>query len=229
MESNPMHCWKRHERPTCLSIARVGAMAVGVFLTAVFISFSLLVFSPGTVHAAVPGAAQTEALGTGDAQAVDASTVDSADTSSMTLKQRMDRMEELLAEIRAVAEQAASKSVRNKELGLELVTLVQIAVLVLIVIAIGFPLSIYLASRKRILGLSGLSSEVSATLVLVEERQAKLANILKDIQSEIDYVHGMSVPDLRKLINQAEKYIEQNEKDLQRTGLRSTGSDSKEQ
>jgi hypothetical protein len=54
----------------------------------------------------------------------------------------------------------------------------------------------------------------------VEERQAKLANILKEIQSEVDYLHTMSVPDLKGLIAQAEKYLEQNERDLEKAGSR---------
>jgi molecular chaperone DnaK (HSP70) len=76
-------------------------------------------------------------------------------------------------------------------------------------------------SRRRLLGLSGLSTEVTATLLLIEERQAKLANILKEIQGEIDYMETLSAPDLRKLIDQAEKYLKQNESDLERAGSKS--------
>ena len=93
-------------------------------------------------------------------------------------------------------------------------------VIALIVIAVGFPVIIWLLSRKRILGLSGLSTEVAATLLVIEERQAKLANILKEIQGEIDYLHTMSVPDLKNLIQQAESYLKQNEEDLEKTGSR---------
>jgi molecular chaperone DnaK (HSP70) len=91
-------------------------------------------------------------------------------------------------------------------------------VVVLILIAVVFPITIWLMSRKRLLGLSGLSTEVTATLLIVEERQAKLANILKEIQEEIDYMHTMSAADLKKLIEQAEKYLKQNEIDLERAG-----------
>jgi hypothetical protein len=95
---------------------------------------------------------------------------------------------------------------------------VKVIAVILGCIAVGFPLTVWLMSRKRILGLSGLSDEVSSTLVLVEERQAKLANILREIQSEIDYLHTMSAPDLKNLIQQAENYLKQNETDLQKTG-----------
>ncbi len=61
---------------------------------------------------------------------------------------------------------------------------------------------------------------MTATLLLVEERQAKLANLLREIQVEIDYMENMSAPDLKKLIEQAEKYLKQNEKDLRETGAR---------
>jgi hypothetical protein len=74
-------------------------------------------------------------------------------------------------------------------------------------------------SRKRILGLSKLSSEMSATLVAVEERQNKLANVLKEIQGEMDYLNSMSVPDLERLIKQAETYLAQNEQELRDAGL----------
>jgi hypothetical protein len=88
------------------------------------------------------------------------------------------------------------------------------------VIAVAFPLTIWLLSRKRILGLSGMSSELATTLLIIEERQAKLAIILKEIQGEIDYLHTMSVPDLKNLIQQAENYLKQNETDLENAGRR---------
>jgi hypothetical protein len=109
---------------------------------------------------------------------------------------------------------AEIRSYENKMMARELIRYVKIMVTALVVIALGFPLTVWLLSKKRILGLSGLSQEVSATLLVVEERQAKLANILKEIQGEIDYVHSMSVPDLKNLIKQAELYLQQNERDL---------------
>jgi hypothetical protein len=107
----------------------------------------------------------------------------------------------------------------NKMMARELLRYVKVMTIILALAAVGFPLSMWLLSRRRLLGLSGLSSEVSATLLVVEERQAKLANVLKDIQGEIDYMHTMSVPDLKNLIQQAEKYLEQNEQDLEKAGL----------
>lgn len=130
----------------------------------------------------------------------------------------------MLKSIKATGEAAESRSYETKRMARELIGYVRIMVAVLIVIAVGFPLAIWLISRRRLLGLSGLSSEVTATLVLVEERQAKLANILKDIQNEIDYVHTMSVPDLKNLIQQAEAYLKQNEKDLKEAGSRRDAS-----
>lgn len=121
---------------------------------------------------------------------------------------------------------AESRTLEIKNMASELVRYVRIMVVVLIVIAVGFPLAMWLMSRRRLLGLSGLSSEVTATLVLVEERQAKLANVLKDIQNEIDYVHSMSVPDLKNLIQQAEAYLKQNEKDLDEVGSGSRRRDA---
>lgn len=144
---------------------------------------------------------------------------------AVTMDVRVDRIEQMLPaiqetlkSIKETGEKAEIRSYENKMMARELIRFVEVMVGALVVIALGFPLAIWFMSKKRLLGLSGLSQEVSATLLVVEERQAKLANILKDIQSEIDYVHSMSVPDLQNLIKQAEKYLEQNQKDLAKTG-----------
>jgi len=129
-----------------------------------------------------------------------------------------DMTREQLADLAETIRKAESRSLENKQMARELIGYVKIMVVVLIVIAIGFPLAIWLLSRRRLIGLSGLSSEVAATLVLVEERQAKLANVLRDIQNEVDYLHTLSVPDLKNLIQQAEIYLQQNEKDLNKVG-----------
>ena len=133
---------------------------------------------------------------------------------------RIEEIEKTLQSIKATGEKAEERSYFNKMLGAELIKYLRLMVIALIVIAVGFPVIIWLLSRKRILGLSGLSTEVAATLLVIEERQAKLANILKEIQGEIDYLHTMSVPDLKNLIQQAESYLKQNEEDLEKTGSR---------
>ncbi|MEW6138943.1 MAG: hypothetical protein AB1733_11980 [Thermodesulfobacteriota bacterium] len=134
-----------------------------------------------------------------------------------------DMTREQLADLAETIRKAESRSLENKQMARELIGYVKIMVVVLIVIAIGFPLAIWLLSRRRLIGLSGLSSEVAATLVLVEERQAKLANVLRDIQNEVDYLHTLSVPDLKNLIQQAEIYLQQNEKDLNKVGSTRSG------
>lgn len=135
-----------------------------------------------------------------------------------TLQDMKARMESTLQDIKDTGEKSEVRSYQNKMMARELIKYVQLMVGVLVLIAVGFPFTVWLLSKKRILGLSGLSQEVSATLLVIEERQAKLANILKDIQGEIDYLHTMSVPDLKNLIKQAENYLEQNEKDLAKAG-----------
>jgi hypothetical protein len=142
-----------------------------------------------------------------------------APVGTLTTEERIRAIEEMLQKVKKTGERSEVRSYQNKMMSRQLVRLVRAAVVVLVVIAAGFPVIIWLLSRKRILGLSSLSSEVAATLLVVEERQAKLASILKDLQGEIDYVHSMSVPDLKKLIEQAEKYIDQNEKDLEKAGI----------
>jgi hypothetical protein len=130
------------------------------------------------------------------------------------------------ADIEALIKRAEQRSYANKMMARELLGYVRLVVVVLIFIAVAFPLTIWLLSRKRILGLSGLSPELATTLLVVEERQAKLANILKEIQGEIDYLHTMSVPDLKNLIQQAESYLKQNEADLDKAGMSRSKSET---
>jgi hypothetical protein len=139
----------------------------------------------------------------------------------ISTEERIEKIESTLESIKITGEKAEGRSYYNKMISLELVHYVKIMVGILIVIAVVFPVTIWLMSRKRLLGLSGLSTEVTATLLVVEERQAKLANILKEIQEEIDYLHTMSATDLKKLIDQAEKYLKQNKQDLERAGSHS--------
>lgn len=138
----------------------------------------------------------------------------------VSLENRIRRIEEVINSVKMTTEMAEIRSYQNKMMGRELVRLVRAAVVVLVLIGIGFPLILLFLSYKRVLGPPGLSSEVAATLLEVEERQAKLTNILRDIQGEMDYLHTMSVPDLKRLIEQAESYIEQNERDLAETDAR---------
>ena len=140
--------------------------------------------------------------------------------SNSTTEQRIEEMEKTLQSIKTTGEKAEDRSYSNKMMSAELIGYVRLVVVVLIVIAVAFPLTIWLLSRKRILGLSGMSSELATTLLIIEERQAKLAIILKEIQGEIDYLHTMSVPDLKNLIQQAENYLKQNETDLENAGRR---------
>jgi hypothetical protein len=141
-------------------------------------------------------------------------------TSTMTQEERIELIEKTLHDIKPTIERTEERSYFTKMLGGELLKYVRLMVIALVVIAVAFPVTIWMLSRRRILGLSGLSTEVAATLLVVEERQAKLANILKEIQGEIDYLHTMSVPDLKNLIQQAENYLKQNEQDLDKTAPR---------
>ena len=130
----------------------------------------------------------------------------------------MDGVEKTLQSIKATSEKDETRGYYNKMVSRELIRHVRVIVIILAIMAVAFPLAIWLMSRKRLLGLSGLSTEVAATLLVIEERQAKLANTLKEIQDEIDYLHTMSVPELNNLIQQAESYLKQNQADLEKAG-----------
>ncbi len=138
----------------------------------------------------------------------------------LTTEEYIKQLEKMLLDLKATGEKNESRSLYIKMVTYELIAYLRWIVVALLAIALVFPVTIWLMSRKRILGLSGFSDELAATLLTVEERQAKLANILKEIQSEVDYLHTMSVPDLKGLIAQAEKYLEQNERDLEKAGNR---------
>ncbi len=170
----------------------------------------------GQETSGIPVPSKSEVLTSG----AEAAAENAADQPKLTPDERISMIEKTLKSIKSTGEKAEERSYVNKMLGAELVKYVRLMVIALIIIAIGFPVTIWLLSRKRILGLSGLSTEVATTLLVVEERQAKLANILKEIQGEIDYLHTMSVPDLKILIQQAENYLKQNEQDLAKTGSR---------
>jgi hypothetical protein len=143
-----------------------------------------------------------------------------ASATNLTPEQRLELLERTLDSIRITSEKAEGRSYYNKMVSHELMSYMRVIAIILLFIAIGFPLTLWLLSRKRLIGLTGLPSEVTGTLIMIEERQAKLANILKEIQGEIDYLHTMSVPDLKNLIQQAEAYLKQNEQDLKDAGLK---------
>ena len=167
--------------------------------------------------------AQATPVGTGESRSESVTTspstqpIEKADSGSIT-DQRIQQLEKVLESIRITGEKAESRSSFIKMVTYELISYLRWSVAALIAIAVCFPVTIWLMSRRRILGLSGFSDELATTLLMVEERQAKLANILKEIQGEVDYLHTMSVPDLKSLIAQAEKYLKQNERDLERAG-----------
>lgn len=189
-----------------------GACILCLALTAAFCYLMVGPFQPDTALAVAEDSSSAVSLDNLD------SAIGQKPVHAISLEQRLEHLEKTWEKIWQSTKRADSRSYENKMMSRELIRYVKIMVVVLVLIAVGFPLTVWLMSRRRILGLSELSSEVAATLVVVEERQAKLANVLKDIQNEIDYLHTMSVPDLKNLIQQAENYLKQNEKDLERTG-----------
>jgi hypothetical protein len=201
-----------------INYGRMGFLAGGTFFALVLIAaFCFLPHGPdfgGTTMAVASGPEY------GLAKIAQATGKASEQPSNSTTEQRIEQMEKTLQSIKTTGEKAEDRSYSNKMMSAELIGYVRLVVVVLIVIAVAFPLTIWLLSRKRILGLSGMSSELATTLLIIEERQAKLAVILKEIQGEIDYLHTMSVPDLKNLIQQAENYLKQNETDLENAGRR---------
>jgi hypothetical protein len=141
-----------------------------------------------------------------------------------SLDERIQRIEGVLQGISRIGKIAESRSLENKILAREQKRLAIGILLILMFIALIFPTTIWLLSRKRLLGLSGLSDEVAATILVVEERQAKLARILEEMQSELDEEYARTGPGLKNLMEQAKQFLDQNKRDLERVGSGRTNS-----
>lgn len=138
--------------------------------------------------------------------------------SPASIENRFERIDKTLESIKVTGEKAEDRSYFNKMASTEVIKYLKLMVLLLVLIALGFPLAIWLLNRSSYFKSSDRSQDLAETLITIEERQVKLANILKEIQGEIDYLHTMSAPDLKNLIQQAENYLKLNESDLQKAG-----------
>ncbi len=138
-----------------------------------------------------------------------------------SIENRFENIEKTLESIKSTGEKAEDRSYFNKMASTEVIRYLKIMVLLLVLIALGFPLAIWIINRSGSSGYSSSSQELAETLLTVEERQAKLANILKEIQGEIDYLHTMSAPDLKNLIQQAENYLKMSQKDIDKASSKS--------
>lgn len=207
------------KRSTFIWIFSIALILLSLLISAFLLSFEEVV-------AAVPGGDPQKAINTPESSisAADKAS-DAAEPSRLALEKRISQIEDVLTEITKTSVRLDERSYVNKMMGRELVNNSRIMVVVLILIAVSFPLSMYLLSKKRLLGLSGLSSEVAATLLAVEERQTRLANLLKELQDELEMAHAhptsSSPAQLRSLVEQAEEYLKANEEDLVKAGSES--------
>ncbi len=175
---------------------------------------SLTAFSALTAFSVSPLFAVDE---NASSQATDKS-IAAENLSPESIENRFERIEKTLESIKVTGEKAEDRSYFNKMASTEVIKYLKLMVLLLVLIALGFPLAIWLLNRSSYFKSSDGSQELAETLITIEERQVKLANILKEIQGEIDYLHTMSAPDLKNLIQQAENYLKLNESDLQKAG-----------
>jgi hypothetical protein len=144
--------------------------------------------------------------------------VQSQDPSSASIENRFEKIEKTLESIRVTGEKAEDRSYFNKLVSFEVFKYLKVMVALLILIALGFPLAIWLITKSSSFQSSARSQDLAETLLTIEERQAKLAHILKDIHGEIDYLQTLSAPDLKNLIQKAENYLKLNEQDLKQAG-----------
>jgi predicted PurR-regulated permease PerM len=102
---------------------------------------------------------------------------------------------------------AESRSFTNKLQGRTAVRLLVAVVITLGFIAIGFPGLFIWYNSRRLKRMSAMSSDIASTLVLVQERQAKLGDTLRELQDELDYIPVSSAPDFAKLLKEAEQSL----------------------
>ena len=110
--------------------------------------------------------------------------------SPASIENRFERIEKTLESIKVTGEKAEDRSYFNKMASTEVIKYLKLMVLLLVLIALGFPLAIWLLNRSSYFKSSDENpQDLAETLITIEERQVKLANILKEIQGEIDYLH----------------------------------------
>jgi hypothetical protein len=196
-------------------VVLAGTIAYGLALFAVvLILLSIPVISELSGAAPAVTNDQRGSLTGADSAVADKQPESGKEADTIALDDRIAMIEKALSELNRIQQMDENRGYQIKMMARELIRYVRVVVFVLVAIAIVFPFCFWLLGRR---GLDG-QSQMASTLLAVEERQAKLTNIFKDLQDEIDVLHTLSAPDLKKLIAQAEKYLEQNETDLGKTG-----------
>lgn len=196
----------QEKTPVCIPRTPTGFVVVAIFT----VSLAALLAGFAIPAAEAPSSPETSVAATAPPP--------SQSAAAWPSEERIKSVEQTLDSMNRTLQKAEERSYDNKIYARELISYVKLVVLVLLAIAMVFPLTLWWLSRRRLIGLSGLSQEVAATLLVVEERQAKLATVLKQLQEEIDYMHTLSVPDLKNLIQQAENYLKQSQADIEKAG-----------
>jgi len=132
----------------------------------------------------------------------------------VNLASDLDRVEatvKKIGEVQSVMQdwlrRAESRSFTNKLQGRTAVRLLVAVVITLGFIAIGFPALFIWYNSRRLKRMSAMSSDIASTLVLVQERQVKLGDTLRELQDELDYIPVSSAPDFAKLLKEAEQSL----------------------
>ncbi len=127
----------------------------------------------------------------------------------------IDPADKVFTEIVDSLKKAEPRTYELKMMARQLIRITTVAVVLLFVIAFAIPICVWLLGRSKLLG---LPADVAATLISVEERQAKLVSTFKEIQDEMEELHSQSGPDLKDLIKRAEEYMTRNEQALKSGG-----------
>ena len=187
---------------TCRFLAVVAVLAV--------LGVAAWGLGPGDVQV---WAEKADDAGSQGVQAAPVPTVkaDSVQKQAGMTKETAEASDKLLGAIKELTDKTDSRTLYIKILVRQLTRLATAAVILLLVIVFTIPVAVWLLGRSKLLG---LPADVAATLISVEERQAKLVSTFKEIQDEMEVLHFQSGPDLKNLMKSAQEYLTQNERAL---------------
>ena len=160
---------------------------------------------------------EPQTIGAAPAEAPKLVTSDPAPSAGLEAADRFGPMEKLLKAIERTSYKAERRSYENKMMARELIGNVRAIIIVLAITAISFPVSLWIVGT-RLLRALGLSTDMAETIIAIEERQAKLSQTLKELQQELELLDFGSVPTVKKLVDSAQEYVDDADRDL--TALR---------
>ena len=120
---------------------------------------------------------------------------------------------DILYLIKDITGKTERRSLENKIMVRESIRNVRAIMIILIVAVILLPVSLLIVGT-RLLRIFTQSKTVSDTLLLLEQRQTKLAETLRELEQELEMLEYGSVPAVKGLLETANEHIGEAERDL---------------